>query len=264
MSRPEPRYTPQNCQTAYQLNWSLSLFWKANPVATDTWLADLKLVTEKDGVRILTHRMKGEGTSQFFVSTKPDVSPSEIVRSVKGRLQHRIREHAPRALKGNYSIKSVGEANLAELEGYLDLQLERHPMADARVQASLERFQIDDPAIELSQPRRSTNGEFICNLHIVLVYDGRWREIREEKLARNRDVIVKTAAKKGHLLAKARILADHIHMMVGCGVTENPMEVVLAYMNNIAYAYEMRPVFQYGFFVGTFGEYDRGAIRRSL
>jgi len=264
MPKPEQIYTSENCRVAYQLNWSLSLFWNAGPIAPDTWLDQLKPLTEKDGVRILEHRIKDSRTSQFFVSTRPDVPPPSVARSVKGRLQHHIRAQQPRAFRGNYSIKSVGQTNLSEVRGYLDLQLDRHRMADPVVQDRLKRFQIDDAEIDLASPRKSSNAQFIFNLHIVLVHEGRWGEAGEERLAKTRDMLLKTAAKKGHLLAKARILSDHIHMMIGCDIKETPMDVALAYLNNIAYVHEMRPVFQFGFFLGTFGEYDRGAVRRAL
>ena len=84
------------------------------------------------------------------------------------------------------------------------------------------------------------------------------------KIASRHSTIARTAAKKEHLLAKARILADHIHLIVGCGITESSEDVALAYMNNIAYAQDMRPVLQFGFFAGTFGAYDIGAIRNAL
>jgi hypothetical protein len=32
-------------------------------------------------------------------------------------------------------------------------------------------------------------------------------------------------------------------------------------MNNLAYAAGMKPIFKFGFYVGTFGEYDLGATR---
>ena len=45
-------------------------------------------------------------------------------------------------------------------------------------------------------------------------------------------------------------------------VAESPEEIALAYMNNLAFAHGMRPVYQFGYYVGTFGEYDMAAVRR--
>jgi REP element-mobilizing transposase RayT len=98
----------------------------------------------------------------------------------------------------------------------------------------------------------------------VLVHDARWCEVREERLEITRQMIAKVAARKQHRLSRAAILADHIHLTLGCGVSESPEEVALAYLNNLAYAHEMKPIYRFSYFVGTFGEYDLGAIRRAL
>lgn len=55
-----------------------------------------------------------------------------------------------------------------------------------------------------------------------------------------------------------------MHLVLGCNLTDSPVEVVLGYLNNLAHAQGMRRVYQYGYFVGTVGEYDLGAIRQSL
>ena len=81
-------YTPDNTKAAYELNWGLTVFWRAAPVPDTQWLAALQDSTEPDGVRVLKHRLTTGDTSQFFVSTKPHVRPEALLRSVKGRLQH--------------------------------------------------------------------------------------------------------------------------------------------------------------------------------
>ena len=70
-------------------------------------------------------------------------------------------------------------------------------------------------------------------------------------------------ARKNYLLSRVRLaLVDHVHWTVGCGIDESPLEAGLGYLNNLAYAQGMRPVFQFGFYVGTFGPYDMNAVRR--
>jgi hypothetical protein len=73
-------------------------------------------------------------------------------------------------------------------------------------------------------------------------------------------MILKIARQRGHLLSRAAIVADHVHLALGCGIAVSPMEVALCYMNNLAYAMGMRPVFMFSYYVGTFGEYDRGVV----
>ena len=73
-----------------------------------------------------------------------------------------------------------------------------------------------------------------------------------------RDMIVRAAGKKEHLLSRAGIVPDHVHLAIGCNLAESPAEVALSYMNNLAYACGKKRVFAFGFYVGTFGEYDLG------
>jgi hypothetical protein len=69
---------------------------------------------------------------------------------------------------------------------------------------------------------------------------------------------------KGHRLSRAAILPDHVHLLLGCNLTESPEEVALGYLNNLAFAQDMQRVYQLGYYVGTAGEYDLGAVRRNL
>lgn len=259
-----PIYTTENCRAAYQLNWSLSVFWSTPGPTADQWLDPLRSSTERDGVRVLEHRFKSPDISQFLLSTRPEIVPTEVIRSVKGRLQHLIRDRVPKAFRRNYSIHSIGTASLATVADYVGSQLEHHTTSDVRAQSMLETFQIQNLDVDLSRPQRSSHGEFRYNLHLVLVHDGRWNEVRETAIAAVREMIVNAARAKGHRLARAGILADHVHLLVGCDLSEPPQDVALAYLNNLAFAQGMRRVYQFGYFVGTVGEYDLGAVRGHL
>jgi REP element-mobilizing transposase RayT len=257
---PTPIYTSANCRSAYQLNWSLALFWHA-PVQDADWLAELQATVEPDGVRILEHRFARPGVSQFLLSTRPAVSPHRIVWSVKGRLQHLVQCKYPRAFRRNYGLHSLGSATREAVERYVSSQVEHHPMADPRVQQVLRDIQINNAGVDLATPRANAHALFCYNLHVCFVADGRCREVRPEPLRQMRDMIVKAAAKKTHLLCRAAIVPDHIHRALGCNVGESPAEISLSYMNNLAYAWGSKRVFSFGFYLGTFGEYDLGATR---
>ncbi len=95
---PDPIYTPENVHLAYELRWSVAIFWTQAALDSDTWLASLQAVTEPDGVRILEHRFTSDNVSQFLVSTKPQVAPSACLRSIKGRLQYLVRTRFPRGV----------------------------------------------------------------------------------------------------------------------------------------------------------------------
>ncbi|MCX5671428.1 MAG: hypothetical protein NTU94_08945 [Planctomycetota bacterium] len=180
----EPIYTPENTVAAYQLNWSLSVFWRAAAAAEATWLDSLRDATEPDGIRVLEHRFSDDRTSQFLLSTKPSVSPARLLRSLKGRVQHLVREAVPKALRRNYSLRSIGAAKRSAIEAYISGQVEHHPMADERVQERLSSYQREFPGTDLSIPRRSAHGQYWYNLHLVLVNEGRWMEIEHDVLVR--------------------------------------------------------------------------------
>ena len=255
-----PLYTPHNTSAAFELNWGLTLFWRNAPVREDLWLSQLQQATEPDGVRVLKHQLTTGDASQFFVSTKPHVSPSELIRSVKGRLQNLIRQQAPKAFQRNYCVRSIGSATRQVVEDYVAGQLGHHPMADPDVQQRLAKFQKVYPDVDLSQPCFSAHGMYWYNLHVVLVNDDRWMEIREEVLNQLSSMIERAAAKHGYRLSRVGLLPDHVHMTMGCPIEKSPQEIALGYLNNGAYVYGMKPVYRFGYYVGTLGEYDRGAV----
>jgi len=256
----EPLYTPHNTNPAYQLNWGLTIFWRRSAVPDDLWLAELQAAAEPDGVRVIKHRTGTGDASLFFVSTRPHVSPSGLVRSVKGRLQHAIRGRAPKALRRNYGLRSIGSVKRSVVEDYVARQPARHPMADSEVQRRLAPFQRTYPDVDLAKPSYSAHGMYWYNLHLVLVNQERWKETRAAVLSRLSEMIDVAAAKHDERLSRVGLLPDHIHMTLGCPIERSPQDVALGYLNNCAYACGMKPVFRYGYYVGTIGEYDRGAV----
>jgi REP element-mobilizing transposase RayT len=261
---PEPLYTADNVRLAYELRWSVAVFWRQAAPPPTSWLPPLQQATEPDGVRILEHRVTKDNVSQFLVSTKPDVAPSQCLRSIKGRLQYLVRAALPRAFRRNYSIRSLGTANQQAIETYVATQLQHHPMADPRIETMLAPFQFADDRLDLGRPRRSSHGEFIYNLHLVAVHEQRFAEANVDRCRRTVDMLQAAASKKNHLLSRVGLLVDHVHWTVGCGIEESPLAVGLSYLNNLVYAHEMRPLYQFGFYAGTFGPYDMNAVRRNL
>ena len=260
----QPLYTPENTTAAYQLNWSVALFGTGEFPSSDVWLNDLKMATESDGVRILEHHAAAANVSLFLVSAKPNVSPSQIVRSVKGRWQYLIRGVSPKAFRRNYSISSVGEAKSDVLERYVARQPQNHPMADADVQRRIVALQFHDASVNLSTDRISSHGRFIHSLHVVVENESGWNEIRHDVLNRSRRMIIDSAAKHGWGLARIGIVSNHLHILLTADVTESPETVAISLMNNLAYVQGMKPVLRFSYYVGTFGKYDRAAIRKKL
>ncbi|OYV91007.1 MAG: hypothetical protein B7Z73_05715 [Planctomycetia bacterium 21-64-5] len=260
---PEAIYTHRSCHHAYQLIWSLAVFWNESPPPAAGWLDALGNVTEPDGVRLLEHRLVNDRVSQFLVSTCPETAPSAIARSVKGRLQYLVRKTLPKAFQRNYGLRSVGDARAAVVEQYVRRQTAHHPMVDPRVQRQFEDLRIDGGG-DLTTPRVGSHAQFLYNLHLVLVHRDRGKELRTALLERRCTQLLAIAAKKQHLVGWGQLLADHLHVMLGCALTESPEAVALSYMNNLAYAEAMAPLFDFSYYVGTFGEYDLDAVRREL
>lgn len=264
MTQLQPIYTPENCKAAYQLDWSLAVFWNDAPPPESDWLDALRKATKADGVRVLEHRLTEAHASQFLISTRPETVPPDAVRRVKGRLQYLVRDRLPKAFRRNYSLWSVGTVNAKVSERYIVDQTHHHPMADPRVQQRFEALAIDGDSEALQQPRASGHAQFCYNLHLVIVSRNRDIEIRGQVLESRRAMLLAVAKKKGHLVGNGQIVAEHLHVALGCPLTESPQDVALSYMNNLTYAEGMKPVFQYGFYVGTFSRYDLDAIRRNL
>ncbi len=202
MPAPAAIYTLDNCCPAYQLNWSLSVFWRDPPVG-DGWLDALKQATEPDGVRVLNHRFSEPGTSQLLLSTKPPVSPHALVRSVKGRLQYLVREAATQSLPAELFLRTIGSAKREHVENYVHRQTGHHPMADSRAQAVFEPHQVCRAQVDLAQPRQGDHALYWYNLHIVLVRAERFRDFSEERIAaRQGDILA--VERKARLSAVAR------------------------------------------------------------
>jgi REP element-mobilizing transposase RayT len=260
LSQVTPIYQSLNCTAAFQLNWSVALFGRADFPLISDWLDRLKVATERDGVRILEAHQSQSNAIQFFVSTRPDLAPSDIVRSVKGRWQYLIQSLNPSIFRRNYFIGSVGDADSETLDQYVARQVQKHPMVDDRVTEQLEVLQFHDAAIEPAAEQIGNYGKYVYGLHVVVENAGHWNEVREDVLVGMREMIVRACSVKGWRLARIGLLSNHMHVLLGCHVTESPESIALSLLNNLAYVQGMKPVFRFSYYVGTFGPYNRGAI----
>lgn len=260
----KPIYRPENCSAAFQLNWSVAVFGKIDFPSADAWIEPLRIATESDAVRILEFQITSPNVAQFLVSTRPEMSPSDIVRSIKGRWQYILRSQHPSAFRRNYFLSSVGDANSETLNGYVGRQVARHPMADDRVSAKLVMLQFHDRTVNLGEEQMGSHGKFVYGLQIVVENALGWNEIHDEVLAGSREMIVRAAASKGWKLARIGLLSNHIHILLGCSMSDSPASVALSLLNNLAFVQGMAPAFRFSYYVGTFGRYDRNAIRQAI
>lgn len=257
-------YSPENTTAAYQLNWSVVLFGKVS-LPIDGWQEQLCEDVQKDGVKILeVPHLPNASTLQFWVSTLPNVTPAGIIHSLKGRLQFLIRSQQPKAFRRNYCIASVGEANMQTLDRYVKGQSTKHRMADTSVQRRIENLQFSDPYVDLRRWRIGTYGRFIYNLQVVFENAEGLHDIHQQCLLAYRQMVLDCCGHKAWPLSRIGLLSNHSHILLSASMTESPESIAISLMNNLAYTQEMKPILKFSYYVGTFGNYDRDAIRRKI
>ena len=99
------------------------------------------------------------------------------------------------------------------------------------------------------------------NLHLVLVVEERARIADLDRLLRIRDGCLRIATKKGYAIAALSVMLDHLHAALRGDHRRSPLEIALAFQNNLAYMMGHR-LWTESFYVGTFSEYSLGAVRR--
>jgi len=93
-------------------------------------------------------------------------------------------------------------------------------MGDARVQARFEWVQIASADVDLSQIRYTAHGQFLYNLHIVLEHADSSCAVDSPFLRTTHEMIQGVCRKKGFLLSRAGIVANHLHLAIGCGIDD--------------------------------------------
>lgn len=255
----KPIYTCENTAFAYQLRWGITLNW-ATPVEESIWLDSVSSLLESDHIRILSWRWLTKVSIQFVISTQPNIKPVFIIQRLKGRIQYAVREKVPKAFRSNYALRSFGTQERQIVEGYIAAQPSHHAMPTEKSQQIFEDLRFVDEKVDLSVMQKTTHGVYWYNLHMVIVNSERWRDINEDRLQRVKRVVLRCGVQKHCRISRLSILADHLHLAIGCPIDDSPSAVVLSMMNNIAWVYGMKPVLQYSAFIATFGEYDHRAI----
>jgi len=216
---------------------------------------------EKDGLRLLEPHATAEKV-QILFSVTPQVSPTFFCMRVKGRLQHALRKSgAPVDFSRKVSFRSLGENTSEVVENYIRGQVGKGDFADPRFRETVRSFTVVADDVRLAEPSESNSGRYWYDLHLVLVVAGRFRITAPEQLGRIRDAALAAAVEGGHRIAALSVMPDHVHMALRGNIERSPEEIALAFQNGLARAAGCR-VWQDGFYVGTFSEYDLDVIRR--
>ncbi|MEW6668684.1 MAG: transposase [Thermodesulfobacteriota bacterium] len=216
---------------------------------------------ENDGLRLLEPHARAEKV-QILFSVTPQVCPTFFCQRVKGRLQHALRKcGTPVEFSRKVSFRSLGENTSEVVENYIRGQVGKADFADPRFRDTMGRFTVVSDDVRLAEPSESNSGRYWYNLHLVLVVAARFRITDPEQLGHFRDTAFTVAEKAGHRIAALSVMPDHVHMALRGNIERSPEEIALELQNGLARSAGCR-VWQDGFYVGTFSEYDLDVVRR--
>lgn len=262
----KPLYESHNLNPAYKLlyNWTGWLDEASSfPVNISEILSSISTCWEKDGIRLLEHRVRNDAILAT-ISTKPFISPALISSRLKGRIQHSCRKEGhPLGFSRKLSLRSIGENKSREVTGYIAKQALKEDFADERYREILKKYTEVNGKLDLSAPLLTNSGTYWYNLHLVLVVNGRYHIENEENLRKLRNCSFSIAAKKGYEIKALSVMPDHLHVSLRGNIEQSPEEIVLAFQNNLAYIMGMLYFWEFNYYVGTFGEYDIGVVRHA-
>jgi REP element-mobilizing transposase RayT len=181
---------------------------------------------------------------------------------MKGRLQHALRQAGvPCRFSRQLGFRTLGENRRDQVEAYIAKQVDNACFLDERFRDVLKRFAMSNDAISLREPTVTGAGRYWFDLHVVLVTDERLRFTDVASLQRMAEVCDRVASKKGYRLSRRAIMPDHTHLSLRGNIMQSPEEIALCFMNNITYSFGQKWIFRPSYYVGSFGEYDMGAVR---
>ncbi|MFH1919971.1 MAG: transposase [Planctomycetota bacterium] len=262
---PKPIYEADQLRAAYHLRFG----WTGWP-STDAFPEEIcrallpKVATqwEKDGLRLLESSLS-HSMIQLTFSVRPQMSPVVLAARVKGRLQYCLRESGHTfQFSRKLAVRSIGDNRTAEVQAYIMRQAQKEPLGDERFRHFLKEFTAVDPAINLSTATESRSGRYWYNLHLVLVVRHRCRIVDAARLAKIRDQSFRISRKKGHAVSSLSVMPDHLHIALRGNISHSPEEIALTFLNNLAFVLGQDAVWEFGYYAGTFGEYDMGAVRK--
>jgi REP element-mobilizing transposase RayT len=259
--QPIPFYRFADEKTAYHLRYTWT-GWPSGGEIPEIDMEAIKPQWESDGLRLLESRSSPREI-QLAYSARTHVSPVLLAARAKGRLQHANRTAGLRfaGFSRKVAVRSVGDNTTADVESYIARQVAKERFVDKRFAAAMEEYTVARPEVDLRQSSETLSGRYWYNLHVVLVVAGRDRVTDGATLATLRDGCFRIATKKGHAIAHLSMLPDHLHLALRGNVSQSPQDIALGFQNNLAYILGRKPIWNDGFYVGPFSEYDFGAIR---
>ena len=263
---PAPYYTPSTMRApAYQLRFTWT-GWPTKgglfPISFEDAAWDqLDAEWERDGLRRLDTKWRPEAVRITF-SAKPSVSPTRLAARAKGRLDHVGNRLAARLrFSRKVAVRTMGGPRTSDVLQYISAQINSRCYASETYAEYLKRFTVRDPGVDLAMPTHTKRGAYWYNLHLVLLVNRRYRELEQKYFGEVRDGAFRIARKNGHRLSTIAVVPDHVHMAIRGALECDPESIAFSYLNNLAHLAGRRPIWEPGYYVGTFGEYNMNAIR---
>ena len=230
------------------------------PQPNESFFTALAALWQTDGLTLLSQTWKSD-LIQLAFSVTPDIAPVFFTQRVKGRLQHALREAGqPTDFSRKVGMRAIGKNITTVVENYLARQTDRGEFADERYRATLATEAFEDVSLDLADPAEVKRGRYWYNLHLVLVTAGRYRMGREDFVLKLRTTAQSTATEHGCALKAFALMPDHVHVALRGNVERAPVEIGVAFQNDLARAAGCR-LWDDHFYAGTFSEYSLKKIQ---
>jgi len=258
-----PRYSDHNLRTPHDIHYSWtgwpsgSEFPATPPAGLLEHLAD---ALAPDDLVLESHTW-GSGEVHLTVAASPAAAPVWIAQRLKGRLDHALRKQStPVSFSRKVSLRAIGHNRTPVVERYVRDQLEHVDLADPKYRQTLASVAVNDPTVDLSEPALSNRGRYWYSLHVVFVVVQRYRIGERNFLERLRERVMEVSGNQGCALKRVSIMPDHMHIALRGDPKLSPSEIALALQEATAGVAGCR-LWEDDFYVGTFGDYDYGAVK---
>jgi REP element-mobilizing transposase RayT len=265
LAKPRPIYTPKSVRATHSLRYDWT-GWLSDqhpfPPTTHDAIRHAQPAWQSDGLALTEFRVRDHTTQILFASTH-EVSPVIAAKRIKGRLQHAFRQAGtPVKFSRKVALRSLGDNTRPVVEGYLGKQVDKEGLADPRFVARMKEYTVTDPHADLSAPTATHSGHYWYNLHLVMVTSGRRWITDYERLAAERDGVLRVVKAKGYILKSVSVMPDHVHVAFRGDIEQTPEEIALSFMNNLSFLLGRNRVWEDEYYVGTFSEYGADVVNR--
>jgi len=261
--KPEPLYTREYFKYKANLLYGWSGFFKKSRENTEN-IGDIilssKQAWESDGISPLKTDCSLTGVSCLF-KADPFIAPVTIASRAKGRIQYILRKNGITIdFQRNFALRGLGHNNSEDVKNYIARQTAKEGFVDERFQELLDKYSWVNQTANLNQPLFTKMGRYWYNLHLVLVVCDRYRISLEKNYQKIFDYSHRIAKNKGYNICAISVMPDHLHLALQGNLEHTPADIAMSFQSNIAYVMGQNLIWDYECYMGTFSEYNLGAL----